>query len=141
MRSGPPGCTDRHPGGRKGARKVRISPKDVDHRSDLAPPSIPKRPLSTLCSGRYCLQRSLATALLCRMRGSWPTWCSGVRTSPFAAHAWVEADGRPVGEPEDTASYQPMITVPARQRACPRRRRGTSIAVRRWRRQGWILRR
>ncbi|MFJ8716444.1 lasso peptide biosynthesis B2 protein [Streptomyces violaceus] len=28
-----------------------------------------------------------------------PTWCSGVRTSPFAAHAWVEADDRPVGDP------------------------------------------
>ncbi|MGI5423479.1 lasso peptide biosynthesis B2 protein [Streptomyces sp. CA-179760] len=46
--------------------------------------------VSTLCAGRYCLQRSLATALLCRVHGHWPTWCSGVRTSPFAAHAWVE---------------------------------------------------
>ncbi|GGS14184.1 hypothetical protein GCM10010252_62030 [Streptomyces aureoverticillatus] len=45
--------------------------------------------VSTLCAGRYCLQRSLATALLCRMRGHVPTWCSGVRTTPFGAHAWV----------------------------------------------------
>jgi hypothetical protein len=72
--------------------------------------------VSTLCAGRYCLQRSLATALLCRMRGRWPTWCSGVRTSPFAAHAWVEADGRPVGEPEDTATYRAMIKVPGQRR-------------------------
>lgn len=68
--------------------------------------------VSTLCAGRYCLQRSLATALLCRMSGNWPTWCSGVRTPPFAAHAWVEADGRRVGEPEDAATYRTMISVP-----------------------------
>ncbi|PSM42491.1 hypothetical protein C6Y14_14855 [Streptomyces dioscori] len=70
--------------------------------------------VSTLCSGRYCLQRSLATALLCRLGGAWPTWCTGVRTSPFAAHAWVEAEGRPVGEPEDTATYRTLLTVPPR---------------------------
>ncbi|WP_318536234.1 lasso peptide biosynthesis B2 protein [Streptomyces glaucescens] len=67
---------------------------------------------STLCAGRYCLQRSLATALLCRMLGTWPTWCSGVRTPPFSAHARVEAEGRRVGEPADTASYRPLLTVP-----------------------------
>ncbi len=68
--------------------------------------------VSVLCSGRYCLQRSLATALLCRLGGAWPTWCTGVRTPPFAAHAWVEADGRRVGEPEDTADYRTLLTVP-----------------------------
>ncbi|MGB6163374.1 MAG: lasso peptide biosynthesis B2 protein [Pseudonocardiaceae bacterium] len=70
--------------------------------------------VSTLCAGRYCLQRSLATALLCRISGTWPTWCTGVRTPPFAAHAWVEADGRRVGEPADTATYQRMLTVAPR---------------------------
>ncbi|MFH9426231.1 lasso peptide biosynthesis B2 protein [Streptomyces sp. NPDC017529] len=70
--------------------------------------------VSTLCSGRYCLQRSLATALLCRLGGVWPTWCTGVRTSPFTAHAWVEAEGRPVGEPEDTTTYRTLLTVPPR---------------------------
>ncbi|MFJ1616319.1 MULTISPECIES: lasso peptide biosynthesis B2 protein [unclassified Streptomyces] len=68
--------------------------------------------VSVLCSGRYCLQRSLATALLCRLGGTWPTWSTGVRTPPFAAHAWVEADGRRVGEPDDTASYRTLLTVP-----------------------------
>ncbi|MEV5887219.1 lasso peptide biosynthesis B2 protein [Streptomyces sp. NPDC052020] len=71
---------------------------------------------STLCAGRYCLQRSLATALLCRLRGIWPTWCTGVRTPPFTAHAWVEADGRPVGEPADTPTYRRIVTVPPRVR-------------------------
>ncbi|KRV48332.1 hypothetical protein AQ490_25295 [Wenjunlia vitaminophila] len=67
---------------------------------------------STLCAGRYCLQRSLAVVLLCRLRGTWPAWCTGVRMPPFAAHAWVEVDGRPVGEPEDVATYHVLITVP-----------------------------
>jgi hypothetical protein len=71
--------------------------------------------VSTLGAGRFCLQRSLATALLCRMRGNRPSWCSGVRTAPFGAHAWVEAEGRPVGEPNDTATYRTMIAVPVRQ--------------------------
>nr|WP_202035875.1 lasso peptide biosynthesis B2 protein [Streptomyces mexicanus] len=75
---------------------------------------------STLCAGTYCLQRSLATTLLCRMRGNWPTWCTGVRTPPFTAHAWVEADGRPVGEPADITAYRTIISVrpPRRRRAC-----------------------
>ncbi|MGH3429544.1 MAG: lasso peptide biosynthesis B2 protein, partial [Mycobacteriales bacterium] len=68
--------------------------------------------VSTLCAGRYCLQRSLATTLLCRISGTWPTWCTGVRTPPFAAHAWVEAQGRRVGEPKDTATYRTLLTVP-----------------------------
>ncbi|MFI5617609.1 lasso peptide biosynthesis B2 protein [Streptomyces sp. NPDC051567] len=68
--------------------------------------------VSTMCSGRYCLQRSLATALLCRLGGTWPTWCTGVRMAPFAAHAWVESEGRPVGEPEDTGDYRTMLSVP-----------------------------
>jgi Transglutaminase-like superfamily len=69
--------------------------------------------VSVLCSGRYCLQRSLAITLLCRIRGVWPTWCTGVRTAPFVAHAWVEAEGQPVGEPtEGSGYYRPLITIP-----------------------------
>lgn len=68
--------------------------------------------VSVLCGGRYCLQRSLATTLLCRIRGVWPTWCTGVRTSPFIAHAWVEADGQLVGEPQGAGYYYPLIVIP-----------------------------
>jgi hypothetical protein len=68
--------------------------------------------VSVLCGGRYCLQRSLATTLLCRIRGVWPTWCTGVRTAPFVAHAWVEADGQPVGEPQGPGYYRPLIVIP-----------------------------
>ncbi|GAA4866312.1 lasso peptide biosynthesis B2 protein [Saccharopolyspora cebuensis] len=68
--------------------------------------------VSLRCAGQGCLQRSIATALLCRMRGTWPTWCTGVRTHPFAAHAWVEVDEVPIGEPYPKGHYKPMLAVP-----------------------------
>ncbi|MFJ6054697.1 lasso peptide biosynthesis B2 protein [Streptomyces sp. NPDC092307] len=67
--------------------------------------------VSQRCSGEHCVQRSFATVLLCRLRGTWPTWCDGVRTAPFTAHAWVEADGRPIGEPHAAGDYRPVLTV------------------------------
>ncbi|KNB54030.1 hypothetical protein AC230_05645 [Streptomyces caatingaensis] len=69
--------------------------------------------VSLRCAGEGCLQRSVATTLLCRMRGVWPDWCAGVRTNPFRAHAWVEVDGRPVGEPHPAGYYHRLMTVPA----------------------------
>jgi Transglutaminase-like superfamily len=68
----------------------------------------------SLASGgrRGCLPRSLATVLLCRMRGQWPTWCVGVRTRPpFAAHAWVEAEGELVGEDSPADYFQRFFAV------------------------------
>jgi hypothetical protein len=67
--------------------------------------------VSTRCAGQYCLQRSLAVALLCRMAGTWPTWRTGIRTAPFQAHAWVEVDNRPIGEPRPAGYYTPTVTV------------------------------
>ncbi|MCQ4045089.1 lasso peptide biosynthesis B2 protein [Streptomyces rubrisoli] len=72
--------------------------------------------VSTRCAGQGCLQRSLATTLLCRLGGTWPTWCTGVRTVPFRAHAWVEVDEVPVGEPTPPGYYTPTLTVPCRSR-------------------------
>ncbi|WP_116213528.1 lasso peptide biosynthesis B2 protein [Streptomyces olivoreticuli] len=68
---------------------------------------------SARCAGEGCLQRSVATALLCRLRGVWPDWCTGVRTAPFRAHAWVEAEGEPVGEPFPAGYYRPLMRVAA----------------------------
>ncbi|WP_433271996.1 lasso peptide biosynthesis B2 protein [Actinosynnema sp. CS-041913] len=67
--------------------------------------------VSTYCAGEGCLTRSIATTLLCRTHGVWPTWRVGVRTAPFAAHAWVEADGRPVGEPLGVEQFHVLVTV------------------------------
>ncbi|MBB5122105.1 hypothetical protein AF335_08670 [Streptomyces eurocidicus] len=72
--------------------------------------------VSVRCAGQGCLQRSLATAVLCRLEGAWPTWCAGVRTRPFRGHAWVEADGRPVGEPYPPGYFVPMVKVPPLER-------------------------
>jgi hypothetical protein len=70
--------------------------------------------LSMRCAGQGCLQRSIAAALLCRARGTWPTWRTGVRTEPFRAHAWIEADGAPVDEPAELAHFHPLMTVAPR---------------------------
>lgn len=70
--------------------------------------------VSLACAGREgCLPRSLATILLCRLRGQWPTWCVGARKlAPFGAHAWVEADGIPVGEDYPPGYFRTLFTVP-----------------------------
>jgi Transglutaminase-like superfamily len=70
--------------------------------------------VSLACAAREgCVARSLATVLLCRLRGQWPTWCVGARrVPPFGAHAWVEAEGRPVGEDYPTDYFRTFFTVP-----------------------------
>ncbi|MCG0065517.1 lasso peptide biosynthesis B2 protein [Streptomyces tricolor] len=68
--------------------------------------------VSLRCAGQGCLQRSIATALLCRVRGTWPTWCTGVRTHPFAAHAWVEAEGQLVGEGHPKGHFKTLMSIP-----------------------------
>lgn len=69
--------------------------------------------VSLRCAGpKGCLPRSLGAALLCRLGGSWPTWCTGVRVvPPFTAHAWIEADGRPVDEGVPDNYFTRLITV------------------------------
>ncbi|MFI1968420.1 polyketide beta-ketoacyl synthase [Streptomyces cinnamoneus] len=69
--------------------------------------------VSLFCAGpRGCLPRSLATALLCRLGGTWPTWCTGVRVvPPFTAHAWVEVEGHLVGEHVPDDYFSRLITV------------------------------
>jgi Transglutaminase-like superfamily len=70
--------------------------------------------VSLHCAAREgCLVRSLATVLLCRLGGHWPTWRVGARRlPPFAAHAWVEADGVMVGEDYPPDYFRILFTVP-----------------------------
>jgi hypothetical protein len=68
--------------------------------------------VSLRCAGQHCLQRSIAAALYCRAHGTWPTWCTGVRTHPFTAHAWIQIDDQPTGEPHPAGYYKPLITIP-----------------------------
>ncbi|MDA3647972.1 lasso peptide biosynthesis B2 protein [Saccharopolyspora indica] len=88
---------------RRGARPATY-PQALKARNDVLATSVQ-------CHGEGCLQRSLATALLCRLRGTWPTWCTGVRTHPFGAHAWVQVGDRPVDEPYPDDYYRPMLVV------------------------------
>lgn len=69
--------------------------------------------VSLACAGpQGCLPRSLATVLLCRLRGQWPAWCVGARRlPPFGAHAWVEVDGTPVGEDYPADYFRTFFTV------------------------------
>jgi Transglutaminase-like superfamily len=71
--------------------------------------------VSLTCAAREgCVPRSLATILLCRLRGRWASWCVGARrVPPFGAHAWVEVGGVPVGEDEYPPDYfRKFFTVP-----------------------------
>jgi hypothetical protein len=67
--------------------------------------------VSVRCAGQGCLQRSIAVFLLCRMQGSTPDWATGFLNRPFVAHAWVEVDGVPVGEPSEVADYVTILAV------------------------------
>jgi hypothetical protein len=70
--------------------------------------------VSLVCAAREgCVARSLATVLLCRLGGRWPAWCVGARrVPPFGAHAWVESEGRMVGEDYPPDYFRTFFTVP-----------------------------
>jgi len=70
--------------------------------------------VSLTCAAREgCLPRSLATVLLCRLQGRWPTWSVGTRRlPPFAAHAWVEAEGVMVDEDYPPDYFRALFRVP-----------------------------
>jgi hypothetical protein len=91
---------------RRGARPATLAQAKAAHDTVVA--------VSLPCAGREgCLPRSLAITLLCRLRGQWPTWCVGARRlPPFAAHAWVEAEGVPVDEPYPPDYFRTFFTVP-----------------------------
>ncbi|MFD2469325.1 lasso peptide biosynthesis B2 protein [Amycolatopsis silviterrae] len=108
---------------------VRLSPRRLravlTTASRGAGPTDPDRALlarnavvavSKRCAAQQCLQRSVAAALLCRMSGRWPTWCTGIRVQPFRAHAWIEAGGQPVGEESDMSLYVKVMEVRSRAR-------------------------
>ncbi|MDO0910473.1 lasso peptide biosynthesis B2 protein [Streptomyces sp. DT2A-34] len=74
--------------------------------------------VSLRCTGpKGCLPRSLGAALLCRLQGAWPTWCAGARVvPPFTAHAWIEAEGRPVGEGVPDGYFARLVAVEPTER-------------------------
>jgi hypothetical protein len=98
----------------RGARPATAAEAAVAVRSVLS---------SSLSLNAYkaCLPRSIAVALLCRLRGTWATWCAGVLLAPpFAAHAWIEVDGEPVGENLRAGELGRLITIAPHTAAVPR---------------------
>ena len=67
--------------------------------------------VSTFCAGEGCLPRSIAIALVARMYGYGVTWCTGVKDNPFVAHAWVEIDGKPIGEVSDLSKFNRLMVA------------------------------
>jgi hypothetical protein len=59
------------------------------------------RQSSFFFSGRVaCLEFSLAFVIFALTQGLSATWCVGVATEPFRAHAWVEIGSKPFREPD-----------------------------------------
>lgn len=69
-----------------------------------------------------CLEISLTATWLAALRGRAVGWCHGVQVHPYTFHAWVEADGVPVGEPATTSIFLRTISIPARARTARTRR-------------------
>lgn len=68
--------------------------------------------VSASCRGpKGCVRRSIATTLMCQFDGTSVRWCTGFSLAPFRAHAWVEADGRPVDEPDEVTDYIVMLST------------------------------
>jgi hypothetical protein len=58
-----------------------------------------------------CLEQSMVLLILLRRRGLPAQLRLGVQNFPFAAHAWVELDGRPINEREELVTQ--MTTFPS----------------------------
>ena len=67
--------------------------------------------INVRCAGNGCLQRSVAVMLWGIIARRTPDWISGFQVSPFIAHAWVEIDGKPIGEEIDLSKFQKIIFV------------------------------
>ncbi|WP_028543314.1 lasso peptide biosynthesis B2 protein [Paenibacillus taiwanensis] len=58
-----------------------------------------------------CLRRSLAVVVATWLQRRSVSWCTGYAQEPFRAHAWVELNSIPVGEPDDVSLYSKVISV------------------------------
>lgn len=69
------------------------------------------RTLNPVPTDSRCLMRSLVLTALLSARGIRSTLVIGTRTTPdFAAHAWVEVDGRPV-LPDGSGDYGRLLEI------------------------------
>ncbi|OTN90592.1 hypothetical protein A5819_003092 [Enterococcus sp. 7E2_DIV0204] len=61
-----------------------------------------------------CLRRSLAVTIAVLLQRKSISWCTGYALEPFRAHAWVEIEGEPIGEPDEVKLYSKSISIPHR---------------------------
>lgn len=88
-------------------------------------------------AAKGCLTRSLATVLLCRLSGVFPSWCVGVRVMPpFGAHAWVVAEGRDVDEPYPSGYHSVLLRVDPEQAKQAKQKKGRKEWKKRGKRKG-----
>jgi hypothetical protein len=59
-----------------------------------------------------CLLNSLSLVYFLQRYGYFPYWVIGVQTSPFAAHAWVQADRIVLdGDPDKVGHFAPILVA------------------------------
>ncbi|MDE3724848.1 lasso peptide biosynthesis B2 protein [Nocardiopsis sp. N85] len=58
-----------------------------------------------------CLEESVAVVVALALLGKRVRWHHGVITDPIRLHAWVEAEGLPVAEPESTRRCTALLTI------------------------------
>ncbi|NKY96146.1 lasso peptide biosynthesis B2 protein [Nocardiopsis dassonvillei subsp. albirubida] len=59
-----------------------------------------------------CLEESVAATLALAVLGRGVRWCHGVIADPIRLHAWIEAEGHPVAEPDSTRRCTALLTIP-----------------------------
>ncbi|MDQ8651420.1 lasso peptide biosynthesis B2 protein [Enterococcus sp. FR068] len=71
--------------------------------------------VSSRCrSQEGCLRRSLAVVIVLWLQRKSVSWCTGYAQEPFRAHAWIELNECPIGEPVEVQIYSKAICVPHR---------------------------
>ncbi|WP_435109546.1 lasso peptide biosynthesis B2 protein [Nocardiopsis synnemataformans] len=62
-----------------------------------------------------CLEESVAATLALALIGRRGRWCHGVMADPILLHAWIEAEGEPVAEPDSTRKCAVLLELPTKE--------------------------
>ncbi|MEV2277055.1 lasso peptide biosynthesis B2 protein [Nocardiopsis sp. NPDC049922] len=64
-----------------------------------------------------CLEESVAAVLTLAALGRGARWCHGAIGDPIRLHAWIEAEGFPVAEPDSTRRCTALLAIPTMKEA------------------------
>lgn len=62
-----------------------------------------------------CLEESVASTIALALTGHGVRWCHGVLADPILLHAWIEADGDPIAEPDSTRKCAVLLALPTKE--------------------------